>query len=135
MTNTKTTTTKTKTTHTKEIESIYFSLVRIMESASHLDDFMKAVIKDERKHRSFRPSTISGKFGLTVKQAAQYFVCKWILEAKTSKPEVKEYLHTKKEVFTGYSIYKMYEKEIKENKVFNKTNTEVINSFDYAEYI
>jgi len=125
----------TKKQHVAAIRNIYWDLFRIMDGNHYLDGFVSQISQDERTHRKCRPSSITKSFGLTVSEATQYFTCKWILEGKSKKPDVKNYLHMKKEVFTGYAIYHKYIKEIKEQKVFTKKTIEMINSFDYAEYI
>lgn len=127
--------TKTKAEHIKQIESIYYQIIRVTEGRHYVDNFIDELKKDEKQHRNWRPSSITKKYGLTINQSVQYWLCRWILKGKEEKPNPKDYLHLKKACFTGYALYHEYKEDFKAKKVFNKKNTEIINSFDYAEYI
>jgi len=81
------------------------------------------------------PSPGEKKFGLTVSECIEYYVCSYILRGKKTKPDLKNYLHWKKEIFVGYALYNMYEDRIKRKDIFNKKNIAIIESFNYEDYI
>jgi hypothetical protein len=134
MKNSKEYTPKSKRQHCQDIEGIFYQIMRVTQSAHYFENFIESIRQDELHHRKLAPSNCRN-FGLTVTQAVQYFACKWVLMGKTQRPDPKEYLSTKKQVFTGYAIYHTYKEAFKADKVFNKLNKQIIETFDYSEYV
>lgn len=76
------------------------------------------IIKEESKeHDRFRAEGI--KRNITVYEETKYFCCLWLLRfvynlEDTYKPDLKDYLSTKKSIFYAYAIALNYSDRIKE---------------------
>ncbi|MCP3681799.1 MAG: hypothetical protein GY861_03830 [bacterium] len=114
------------------IEELFYKLARALESTRHFKQFVNQVKKGERDHRILAPYGI--KNGLTVSQAVKYFVCKYIAEGKIDKkPDCKNILWVKSEVFYGYSLYVNYRKKL--SPILKPAITKRIKQYDYPEYM
>ncbi len=114
------------------VEELFYKLARALESTHYFDRFTNQVKKSEQNHRRLAPQGI--KSGLTVNQATKYFVCKYIAEGKTDKkPDCKDILWMKNEVFYGYSLYVNYREKL--SPLLKPAVTKRIKQYDYPGYM
>lgn len=91
--------------------------------------------EESKQHDNFRGDGI--KRGISVYEETKYFSCLWLLRFAFNidcyKPEIKDYISTKKSIFLAYSIALNYGDKIKE--IVTEEEAKKINSVDYTQLI